>query len=1549
MPQHDTKHTTPLQNLFFYIRDLFNTSDYCYDFEKEKGNEKSEDKNYWKIAKLISLSKKCEKKQIKEFSFQTGSTEYVIKIKRIAIPTEPEMPFELYEWAVIDRFSDIPSVSFKTQLEKSEKFENSDQRKKDLEKLSAQSHISLFEPSLPPSLVDWIKFENNKPVPIGEKKTIVLFSDNDSRIKQAGKYKKDFDEFHIKYELPFKTNKLYDALHTLHYELKAKENRRLYLSFGLISGKIGNQNYRNFLFNVPLKISLKSQEITIETDTFSSKIFSEQYFVELFDTHFKHEHTSIIEERKKEVVLFIDNFNTKQKEFFFDTEFLRTQYFNVGLEILSVFVNKKHTFFNGEDLNYEFDNTYENDQIAFSFSPIIQTKIVESQIAISKDANNIINKINELQAEGNLELIPDFFKKLFSIEGLEPASENSMNNRQHADRQSLNGIKHRSLFPLPYNNEQFEIVKRLNEQDAVTVKGPPGTGKSHTIANLISHFVAQGKSILVVSHNAKALSVLKEKLPKSIQELAVSLVNDGKGNENLKASVNAIIRNLSQRYEESKIEELEQKLTELEKKYANTLADIYTTVQANSKLFKILNPVTKTVEEKTAYEWAIYLFEQNDYKVEFIKDQIGYKIDTSGLVENLSNLATLGNNLRKEEFSLVDYKFITDDNFPQLNQLRKIEIQLSEILERIRIDDFDSIQPSNYTEKLNTEIENIEKLYDQFQSKQIPSLIFNNENFNVDLLKGLLKDNELLIEQIKWSNEKLLSYQLDLSTIDDTDPDILHQQINQLIVKFGENKTLGWLAKNLLDKNHKRFFDCKVNYNPVTDIDQLTIIEIEINKRKCIKQLSITFNNYLNSFSIPKQIDIQKAIKELEFTVEFYNVLSAFNNELNAKKFPKLSLVLSNLNTELSFLKNIKYYVEYNSVINFLKQTKQKLTSFQKPYPTIYKIAEALENVDRTSYEIYLAEYRSNREKQAQAFEFEKLFNIVFSILPITANAIKSVCQLENQFDLISEICEKDIFFLKVNDFLESVTNQTKGSEKLLSNLQTIKLGIEKQTADIISYKTWYHKSKNVNDTQKAALNAWLNDLINIGKGYGKNTARNIASAIMNMQVAKDAVPIWIMPQQTAVTFFPDASPNQFDLLIIDEASQCDISSLNLVFRCKKSLIVGDENQTSVVTDKTIFTIERTNELLDKYLISHKFKTQFDVNNKNNSIYTISGVIYPNIVTLTEHFRCLPEIIGYSNQYVYNSDIIPLKTATEYIFGEPVEIHFVNDNYLDEQKPLIVQKVIEEIEKYILSYQLDYLKKLPTIGVLTLDSSNNKHQTLLISQISQNELIKQYEDKLELLIGTSREFQGDERDIMFLTITASHSFNERTNEIRPPRAAATEEYMRIFNVAASRAKEKSVVIHSIHPDAVGIMNPDCFRKKLIDYYSASQIKRINGISTVNLQSLLNKTDANSGDFEKSVCRLLYDKGYGDCLFPQFEVGRYTIDFGIIKNNKKLAIECDGFTYHSGIVKIQDDINRQLILERAGWRFFRIQSTDWFYRNSIVSNELINWINENTTV
>ncbi len=204
------------------------------------------------------------------------------------------------------------------------------------------------------------------------------------------------------------------------------------------------------------------------------------------------------------------------------------------------------------------------------------------------------------------------------------------------------------------------------------------------------------------------------------------------------------------------------------------------------------------------------------------------------------------------------------------------------------------------------------------------------------------------------------------------------------------------------------------------------------------------------------------------------------------------------------------------------------------------------------------------------------------------------------------------------------------------------------------------------------------------------------------------------------------------------------------------------------------------------------------------------------------------------------------------------------------------------------------------------------------------------------MVGTSREFQGDERDIIFLTITSTHRIIQEGDKIsiRPPIAVTSEEYMRIFNVAASRAKEKSILYHSIHPDAITVINPECFRKKLIDYYS--NYNHLENIAVTNLlQDLLSKVDSNSGPFEKSVCSFLYENRFGNYLHPQYTVGHYIIDFGIIVQGKKLAIECDGYIYHSGFEKIRDDIKRQEILERAGWKFFRVQSTEWFYQNRAI--------------
>lgn len=74
------------------------------------------------------------------------------------------------------------------------------------------------------------------------------------------------------------------------------------------------------------------------------------------------------------------------------------------------------------------------------------------------------------------------------------------------------------------NEEQLQIIRRLDKSGSVIVQGPPGTGKTHTIGNLIGHLLAQGKSILVTAQTAKALRVVRDKVPEMLRPLAVSVL-----------------------------------------------------------------------------------------------------------------------------------------------------------------------------------------------------------------------------------------------------------------------------------------------------------------------------------------------------------------------------------------------------------------------------------------------------------------------------------------------------------------------------------------------------------------------------------------------------------------------------------------------------------------------------------------------------------------------------------------------------------------------------------------------------------------------------------------------------------------------------------------------------------------------------------------------------------------------------------------------------------------------------------------------------------------
>src|SRR6202035_1700084 len=116
------------------------------------------------------------------------------------------------------------------------------------------------------------------------------------------------------------------------------------------------------------------------------------------------------------------------------------------------------------------------------------------------------------------------------------------------------------------------------------------------------------------------------------------------------------------------------------------------------------------------------------------------------------------------------------------------------------------------------------------------------------------------------------------------------------------------------------------------------------------------------------------------------------------------------------------------------------------------------------------------------------------------------------------------------------------------------------------------------------------------------------------------------------------ADSARFDVVIVDESSQCDLFSLAALAIADKAVIVGDDQQISpqmVGTEESV-----VHELIDQYITDIPQAALLDI---KTSLYDMAKMRFPGVITLREHFRCLPEIIEFSNQLCYGGDILPLR------------------------------------------------------------------------------------------------------------------------------------------------------------------------------------------------------------------------------------------------------------------------------------------------------------------
>ncbi|TWT25827.1 AAA domain-containing protein [Planomicrobium sp. CPCC 101110] len=304
-----------------------------------------------------------------------------------------------------------------------------------------------------------------------------------------------------------------------------------------------------------------------------------------------------------------------------------------------------------------------------------------------------------------------------------------------------------------------------------------------------------------------------------------------------------------------------------------------------------------------------------------------------------------------------------------------------------------------------------------------------------------------------------------------------------------------------------------------------------------------------------------------------------------------------------------------------------------------------------------------------------------------------------------------------------------------------------------------------------------------------------------------------------------------------------------MLLRGKKVVVVGDDEQISPQSIGT--KQEDVYELLRRHL---KGIPNADLFDGNLSLYEIAEQTFSKEgkLMLREHFRCMPEIIQFSNDMSYGGEMIPLRLPLEEDkIDPPVTAIKVNDGRIDDRKD-VNEGEIDAIVADMAAMIRDPKLKGQTFGVITL-LGQDQHK-LLESCIRQEIGDREFVER-KIICGNPYTLQGDERDIIFLSMVSAPN--------RRFMALTKNVDMQRFNVAVSRAKNQMRLYHSVDLEE---LNPEDLRYRLLSY--CQNPTRFN----MEVQNLEEQCDS---PFEVDVLRMLLARGYK--VTPQVKGGQYRID------------------------------------------------------------------------
>lgn len=1097
------------------------------------------------------------------------------------------------------------------------------------------------------------------------------------------------------------------------------------------------------------------------------------------------------------------------------------------------------------------------------------------------------------------------------------------------EQQNWQALGERILFPLPANEEQKEIARRLAQHFGVSVQGPPGTGKSHTIVNLIAHLLAHGKRVLITSQTERALRVLGEMINQRLPELAplcvAVLESETQTRAELERALTRVYETLASfdhLHAERKRQETEAELQACREEIARLRAELLEVAEAEHEHVAIQG------REFNGMQVAAWLKER-EQEHGWLPDEISPEREPPLCESELLRLQELLATFSQTTLERLNQTLPRLEDLPtaaelaqQYSRMLAFEAGAERRENLLRGWTLPEAPPADLEQNLALVEKALRKL----------------ESFSADWLRGILQDAayggqreehwqnfarecRVQLRSIRAAEKALAHYALTLPLALDVraaraDLTLLYEELSKhqgvsLRFRYGGNK-----------RALRVFEEYRLNGNaPHTAEDMLVLLralDVEESKRK----FWALWANAMREAGGPiPEADDEQLLKLVEDQLRLLEAVLGWNNTyLRAlvAASDQIKPYGPSAWHDVEWLKNYRdrllAYAEisasgklYEFSAHWAAYLREEMAQ-ANAHALWPRLLEALEGRDAQAWESALQELQELLALVPQVRELQQLREKLAAVAPRWLIEIEA--QARSNLALPTH-WQEAWEWRRIRSWYE----QQRARAAIADGHERLRAALAREARlleECIAQSTWLQQAQRSTAEQKAALYSWLKTVQNFGKSSDRKSGEAYRKeATQLLQKCRGAIPVWIMPLERVLeTFSPEQE--KFDVIIVDESSQCPLFALSALFRGERAVIIGDHKQVS--PEAASDDEARVHELITRHL-SGLPNANTALWDSHASLFDLAQIAFASAqhsLTLREHFRCAPEIIRFSNERFYDDKIesLRLPLPSERLEPATVAVHVAEGEWSEDGAQAVNPREAEALVAKIVALCADERYARRTMGVISLHGTAQAEliASLLRARLSEEEMMRR-----RLLCGDAKHFQGDERDVMLLSLVASAHPS--------PRALTHKFDEQRFNVAASRGRDQVWLFHSL---LLEDLPPHCLRHRLLAHY-------LNPTLAEQAQRTPLETFEHYGThaFVRELYEELRQQGYR--VTPEVKIGGhpFRIDLVVEGRRSRLGIICEGKAWRNR-AHWEEEFERQLVLERIGWKFLRVRGSDFYH-------------------